>query len=95
KSGACATVVVASPGYPDHHPKGLVVTGAEDVTNAQVFYAGATRKNGQIVTSGGRVLAVSGVGADLDAALDKAYAGVDQIHFDGMHYRRDIGRVRV
>lgn len=95
KSGACATVVVASPGYPDHHPKGLLVTGAEDVTDAQVFYAGAVRKNGQTVTSGGRVLSVSGVGSDLAAALDKAYAGVDRIHFDGMHYRRDIGRVRV
>jgi phosphoribosylamine--glycine ligase len=95
KAGACATVVIASPGYPEHHPKGLVVTGAEDVKDAVVFYAGATRKDGQTVTSGGRVVAVSGVGADLDEAVDKAYEGVDHIHFDGMHYRRDIGRVRV
>jgi phosphoribosylamine---glycine ligase len=95
KAGACATVVIASPGYPDHHPKGLVITGADGVKNATVFYAGAARKDGKLLTSGGRVLAVSATGATLDNALRDAYAGVRQIHFEGMHYRKDIGKSRV
>ncbi len=94
RQGACATVVVATPGYPDYHPKGLVVTGAAGLNEGTVFYAGATRRDGQVLTSGGRVLAVSGVGATLDAALNQAYAGVNQIYFDGMQFRHDIGRVR-
>ncbi|MEJ5200515.1 MAG: phosphoribosylglycinamide synthetase C domain-containing protein, partial [Anaerolineae bacterium] len=57
-----------------------------------VFHAGTRRTaDGRLVTDGGRVLAVTGVGADLRAALDRAYAGIRCIHFDGMHYRRDIG----
>jgi phosphoribosylamine--glycine ligase len=94
KFGACAAVVVASPGYPDHHPKGLPISGVDDVRDATVFYAGASRKDGKLVTSGGRVLAVSATGATLDDALKTAYSGVSKIHFDGMHYRKDIGRTR-
>ncbi len=93
--GTCATVVLASPGYPDTYPKGLPIRGVDAVQQAGealVFHAGTALKDGDTVTSGGRVLAVSAVGADLPDALRKAYAGVSGIHFDGMHYRRDIGR---
>jgi phosphoribosylamine--glycine ligase len=93
KYGACATVVAASPGYPDHHPKGLPISGVENVREGTVFYASATRTNGKLVTSGGRVLAVSATGATLDDALKSAYAGISHLHFEGMHYRRDIGRI--
>ncbi|MFN8491865.1 MAG: phosphoribosylamine--glycine ligase [Caldilineaceae bacterium] len=94
--GACATVVVAAPGYPGAYPTGLPITGLDALgsdPNLLVFHAGTAQKNGQVVTAGGRVLAISGRGADLSAALARAYAGVEQVHFDGMHYRKDIGRV--
>ncbi|CAN5837084.1 phosphoribosylamine--glycine ligase [soil metagenome] len=97
--GACATVVLAAPGYPGAYPVGLPITGLdappahpkvhhEDLI---IFQAGTTRKQDQVVTAGGRVLAVSGRGDDLATALARAYAGVQQIHFEGMHYRKDIG----
>jgi phosphoribosylamine--glycine ligase len=92
--GACGTVVLASPGYPGSYPKGLPISGVESVTDpdTMVFHAGTAWQDGQLVTAGGRVLAVSAVGDDLPAALDRAYAGVQCIHFDGMHYRQDIGK---
>ena len=95
KSGACATVVAASGGYPAKYPKGLAIDGLDDVTDQIVFHAGtASNDNDDIVTSGGRVLAVSAIGDDLDSALDNAYDGLRKISFEGMHYRTDIGRVR-
>lgn len=95
QAGACATVVVASPGYPGSYPKGLPVTGLDDVKDSIVFHAGTARDaDGRVVTSGGRVLAVSGVGDDLSAALASAYDGISRIQFEGMHYRRDIGRTQ-
>lgn len=99
KDAACVTVVLASPGYPDAYPKGLPIRGLErDVQYPDgviVFHAGTAKKDGTIFTNGGRVLAVSAVGDDMSTALAKAYAAVGKIHFDGMHYRRDIGRVGV
>ena len=92
-SGACATVVMAAPGYPGPYPKGLPITGLEAVPEeVVVFHAGTHHADGQIVTSGGRVLCVSALGADLATAVSRAYAGVAAIHFDGAHYRTDIGR---
>jgi phosphoribosylamine--glycine ligase len=91
-SGAAATVVMASPGYPGSYPKGLPITGLENVTDAIVFHAGTTQENGQVVTSGGRVLCVTGLGDDLETAVSRAYTGIEKIHFDGAHYRTDIGR---
>jgi len=91
--GACATVVMAAPGYPGNYPKGLPITGLEAVPpDVLVFHAGTTHTNGQIVSSGGRVLCVSARGADVGTAVTRAYAGVSAIHFDGAHYRKDIGR---
>lgn len=92
--GACATVVLASPGYPGSYPKGLPISGLGQASDdVIVFHAGTAEQGGQVVTAGGRVLAVSGRGESLAVALNSAYAGVEQIHFDGMHFRRDIGRI--
>ena len=92
KPGACAAVVLASGGYPGAYRKGLPITGLDSVPNdVQVFHAGTSRNADQIVTSGGRVLAVSATGDDLASALAKVYAAVKGIHFEGAHYRRDIG----
>jgi phosphoribosylamine--glycine ligase len=94
RSDACATIVLASPGYPRAYPTNLAISGLErcaDQTDVIVFSAGTARRDDQLVTAGGRVMAVTAVGADLPGALQRAYAGVELVAFDGMHYRRDIG----
>lgn len=92
--GACATVVLASPGYPGSYPKGLPISGLEPQENdIVVFHAGTARHGEQVVTAGGRVLSVSGRGETLADALKRAYIGAAQIHFEGAHYRHDIGRI--
>ncbi len=93
-SGYAATIMIASGGYPDSSEKGVVISGiyeASRVPGVVVFHAGTAASNGQIVTGGGRVLSVSGVGATLKEALDTAYLGVAKISFNNMQYRRDIG----
>ncbi|MCS7061036.1 MAG: phosphoribosylamine--glycine ligase [Anaerolineae bacterium] len=96
RAGACATVVMAAPGYPGPYPKGAPIDGLADAAQLEdvlVFHAGTAVQGGQVVTAGGRVLAVSGLGVDLPTALRRAYAGVSRIHFEGAHYRRDIGQL--
>ena len=91
----CATVIMSAPGYPSKYPKGLPITGldaANALPDTVVFHAGTALKDGGIVTSGGRVLSVTALGKDLREAVDKAYAGVRAISFDGAHYRTDIAR---
>lgn len=93
--GACATVVMASPGYPSSYPKGLAIAGieaAEALPNVTVFQAGTKQGDAGLVTSGGRVLAVSALGADMETAVARAYEGVALISFEGAHFRQDIGR---
>ena len=93
--GFAVAVALASGGYPGKYQKGLPITGieeAEKLDDIVVFHAGTVAKDGQLVTAGGRVLFVTATGPTLDEALDKAYAAVKLIHFDGMHYRTDIGR---
>lgn len=95
KSGFAATVVAASPGYPGKYPKGLPITGieeAEKLDDIVVFHAGTAIKDGELVTSGGRVLNVTAIGETLEAALQKAYKAIGLIRFEGIHYRTDIGR---
>ena len=95
KPGACATVIMASPGYPASYPKGLPITGIEEANaldDVIVFHAGTKWIGEQLVTSGGRVLAVSARGDGLATAVARAYEGVGHIYFDGAHYRTDIGR---
>lgn len=91
---ASACVVMASDGYPGSYAKGKVITGLEKanaLSNTKVFHAGTALRDGQVVTSGGRVLGVTAWAKDLQAAQATAYAGVDKIHFEGMQFRRDIG----
>jgi phosphoribosylamine--glycine ligase len=92
KSGATACVVIASEGYPAKYPTGRVITGLDTpLADAVVFHAGTSAKEEQTVTSGGRVLAVTGWGESIADALSKAYAAVKQVEFEGMQYRSDIG----
>ncbi len=91
--GAAACVVLASAGYPGAYEKGFPISGLDTrPDDVMVFHAGTAEQNGEVVTAGGRVLGVTGFGPDLHAALDRAYAGVDAISFDGMQLRRDIGQ---
>ena len=95
KPGYAITIVVASPGYPGTYPKGLPIDGivdAEALEDIVVFHAGTTVKEGQLLTNGGRVLNVTATALTLDEAITKAYEAVKLIHFDGMHYRTDIGK---
>lgn len=91
---ACACVIMASPGYPKSYPKGLEITGLTDgqLEGVTVYHAGTKLDGDKLVTSGGRVLGVTALGENLEAALKKAYDGVSKIHFDNAHYRRDIGQ---
>ncbi len=92
--GFAANIVIASGGYPDAYPTGLPISGiaeAEQDEHVVVFQAGTRMDNGQLVTAGGRVLGVSAIGGTLKQALDRAYTAVEKIHFEGMHFRRDIG----
>lgn len=88
-------VVMASRGYPESSESGQPITGldaAELSRGIAVFHAGTAKRDGRIVTAGGRVLTVVGSGTDYAAAIERAYAGVAAIAFDGMQFRRDIGR---
>ena len=90
---ACC-VILASGGYPGDYQKGIRITGIEDVEEGpdlQVFHAGTTMKDGELVTNGGRVLAVTARGENLAEARRMAYEAVDKIHFEGKTYRTDIG----
>jgi phosphoribosylamine--glycine ligase len=88
-------VVIASRGYPDSVHSGATITGVEEaeaIDDVAVYHAGTARRGGALVTNGGRVLTVVGRGATFETAIERAYAGVARIRFDGMQYRRDIGR---
>jgi len=91
---AALTVVAAADGYPGTPRKGDVISGLDEAAasdGALVFHAGTAAAGGDIVTAGGRVLAVTGVGTDLETARDRAYTAIDHITWDGMYVRRDIG----
>lgn len=91
--GSCAAVVLAAQNYPGEPRRGDAISLPESLPgNAVIFHAGTAIKNGKLVTHGGRVLAVAARGAELTAALNTAYAVVAQVQFEGMQYRRDIGR---
>jgi phosphoribosylamine--glycine ligase len=88
-------VVLASGGYPGGFEAGKVIAGldaAETLPGVVVFHAGTKLRDGACVTSGGRVLTVVGRGPDFRTAIDRAYGAVSRVSFDGMHYRKDIGR---
>ena len=94
---ACACVVMASGGYPGHYEKGIAIEGLDEngqVDGAVVYHAGTALRDGKFVTNGGRVLGVTALGDTLPQALEKAYAAVGKIHWDGVHYRHDIGVIK-
>jgi phosphoribosylamine--glycine ligase len=94
RPGASVCVIAASGGYPGKYASGKLIAGLPDqpIEDVVVFHSGTAVKDGQIVTAGGRVLAISAVAPDLRTALDKAYAEVAKISFEGMQFRRDIAQ---
>jgi phosphoribosylamine--glycine ligase len=86
-----ATVMLVSGGYPESYEKNKKITGLENVKEATVFHAGTTIKDGQVVSNGGRGMAVSSFGDSIEEALAKTYRSIDKISFDKMNYRKDIG----
>jgi phosphoribosylamine--glycine ligase len=92
KPGAAACVVLASGGYPGKYRTGHPISGLDQTyPNAAIFHAGTKSSAGKTVTAGGRVLNVTGWGSNIRSALAAAYAAIENIHFEGMHYRKDIG----
>ena len=92
--GASACVVASSSGYPGPYKTGLPITGLNEaarIPGVQVFHSGSSLADGQVLTAGGRVLCVTAAASSLQEALDLAYRGLDEIHFDGIYFRRDIG----
>lgn len=86
-----ATVIVTSGGYPGSYAKGKVITGIDSVEGSIVFHAGTAMEGASVVTSGGRVLAVTSLGEDMKTALAASYGNVARINFEGCYHRRDIG----
>lgn len=89
-SESAVCVILASGGYPGSYPKGLPISGLDEVQHSVVFHAGTASKDDQIVTDGGRVLGVTAKGATIEEAREKAYADAERIRFEGMQYRKDI-----
>lgn len=88
---AACTVMLVSAGYPGSYAKGKVMTGFDSVTDSTLFHAGTKKSDGEIVTSGGRVIAITSYGADIKAALATSYENAKKVDFEGKTYRNDIG----
>jgi len=90
--GASVCVVLSSGGYPGNYRKGDVITGLDKMPeNVVAFHAGTGLNGNRVVTAGGRVLGITALAENIPAAIDLAYQGVSKVHFEGMHYRKDIG----
>lgn len=88
----CTTVMLVSGGYPQAYEKGKVIEGSESSKDTILFHAGTKRQHGQVLTNGGRVLAVSAYGGTIEEAIQRSLAGAQQIQFEGKYYRTDIGQ---
>jgi phosphoribosylamine--glycine ligase len=95
KPGASASVIASSDGYPGSYKTGLPITGLDKIAaehpDVQVFHSGTKMENDHLLTAGGRVLGVTAAAPSLKEALDQVYSALDQIHFEGVYFRRDIG----
>lgn len=88
---AAATIMLVSGGYPEAYEKGEVISGIEDVSGSIVFHAGTAMKDGDVVTSGGRVIAVTSMDEDYKEAIKKSYQNIEKLSFNRMNFRTDIG----
>ncbi len=88
---AATTVMLVSGGYPEAYEKGKEITGVDTVSESIVFHAGAVEKDGKVLTSGGRVMAITSYGNTYPEAIKKSYQSIEKLHFDKMYYRKDIG----
>lgn len=94
KDQASVCVVAAAKGYPGSYEKGTPISGLDEagtIPDTVVFHAGTADRDDHVVTNGGRVLGVTAIGPTVADAIDRAYLSMSKIHFDGMHYRKDIG----
>ena len=90
-SKTATTVMLVSGGYPESYEKNKQITGLENVNDSLVYHAGTTNNEGNLVTNGGRVMAVTSFGETIEEGLKKSYKSIQEIHFDKMNYRKDIG----
>ena len=88
---SCATVVLASGGYPQYYQTKKHITGADQISDSLVFHAGTTMEDSRLLSSGGRVLCVTSLGDDIHQAVKISYDNIQHIHFDQMYFRKDIG----
>lgn len=88
---SAATIMIVSGGYPEAYEKGKVISGFENIDDALVFHAGTKIQDGEIVSNGGRVVAVTAFGSDHHSAIKKSYQNIAALNFDKMYYRKDIG----
>ncbi|WP_395077926.1 phosphoribosylamine--glycine ligase [Flavobacterium sp.] len=89
---SATTVMLVSGGYPEDYEKGKAISGIENISDSIVFHAGTKSENGQVVSNGGRVLAVTSFGDNFQEAIKKSYQNIEKLHFDKMYFRKDIGR---
>ncbi|HBK70850.1 MAG TPA: phosphoribosylamine--glycine ligase, partial [Flavobacteriaceae bacterium] len=85
------TIMLVSGGYPEAYENGKEITGLEKVKNSTVFHAGTKQENGKVVTNGGRVMAITSLGDTIEEALKLSYESIENIKFDKMNFRKDIG----
>lgn len=90
-SRTAATVMLVSGGYPETYEKGKIIKGFDEIKTSYVFHAGAKHDKGEVITSGGRVMAITSFGEDFKSALKTSYQNIDKISFDKMNFRKDIG----
>lgn len=88
---AATTVMLVSGGYPEAYEKGIEILGVEKITDSIAFHAGAKSLEGKVLTSGGRVMAITSYGNTYQEAIKKSYQSIEKLHFDKMYYRKDIG----
>lgn len=90
-SKTATTVMLVSGGYPEAYEKNKEINGLENINESIVFHAGTSLKEDKVLTNGGRVMAITSFGENIQEALDKSYSSIEKIHFDKMNFRKDIG----
>ncbi len=88
---SATTIMLVSGGYPEEYEKGKIINGINNISDSIIFHAGTTHKNGQVLSNGGRVLAITSFGNDFQEAIKKSYQNIEKLHFDKMYFRKDIG----